>query len=725
METYTQDIELINDYLNNSLSKEARVDFESKLKNDIEFNTLYEEHIVFVNGLERIEIKDDIQKAKHSYHTEKWLKISGISILVIGVFLMLYTLVFNTSEMEQTPNSQPLNSILIDSIANEKAKAEILVDSIILQDTTRSEISVQTGVLDTLTALSTSEKLVDKSTNNPLKKQKQILRINTQNDTIIKCKEGTVLKISKGSFVNSKTGKVITGTIDLKVTEYYKLSDILLANLSTVSNEKQLETGGMLLIEANQGAIALELKDNLPIEISFPTKNKKEGMQLFSGEWADKNVNWSLQNDSNADDLVVHEENIDVPFNVVEVVPVFPGCEDEATNEAKKKCMTDAISKFISRKFNTDVGLGSGLSRRQRVNAIFKIDTKGNIVSIQSRGSHPRLSDEADRVIGLLPKMIPGKQRGKVVTVPYSLPIIFEIDGEQNSKRFGTETRPANIAIKDEGFLIRLNKEVISGIEMDTLYPTTRDLVETIREVMHDKDFPVDSIFANQWRQYQKQKLIRLYGVFGLKSEPTVMLRKSLFEMENTKFTILEKDSITRGGHVIRKLWDTTQIPSRRIFELVPKQRFAVGKETVTVEEFESRLDDVTDTSISSRDVGNYVLRTSNLGWINCDRFINGRTTRIKYKLKIKNADGASVNMLFKSMNSVLPSRNTNDNYDFQTVGVNEDITLIAIKRKNGKLYYDAVDTKTESNPKIDFDFKEVSVDELKKKLEKLNSNFK
>ena len=119
------------------------------------------------------------------------------------------------------------------------------------------------------------------------------------------------------------------------------------------------------------------------------------------------------------------------------------------------------------------------------------------------------------------------------------------------------------------------------------------------------------------------------------------------------------------------------------------------------------------------------MLRTSNLGWINCDRFINGRTTRIKYKLKIKNADGASVNMLFKSMNSVLPSRNTNDNYDFQTVGVNEDITLIAIKRKNGKLYYDAVDTKMESNPKIDFDFKEVSVDELKKKLEKLNSNFK
>ncbi|TXE17879.1 hypothetical protein ES692_08255 [Psychroserpens burtonensis] len=259
---------------------------------------------------------------------------------------------------------------------------------------------------------------------------------------------------------------------------------------------------------------------------------------------------------------------------------------------------------------------------------------------------------------------------------------------------------------------------------MDTLYSTTRGLVETIREVMHDKDFPVDSIFTNEWRQYQKQKLIRLYGVFGSKSEPTVMLRKPLFEMENTKFKILEKDSITRGGHVIRKLWGTTQTLSRRIFELAPKQRFAVGTETVTVQEFEGRLDDVDDLSISSRDVGYYVLRTSSLGWINCDRFINGRTIRIKYKLKIKNAEGTSVNMVFKSLSSVLPSRFKNNVYDFQTVGANEDITLVAVKRKNGRLYYDAVDTKTEVNPKIDFDFKEVTIEELKKELEQLNDTF-
>jgi hypothetical protein len=95
------------------------------------------------------------------------------------------------------------------------------------------------------------------------------------------------------------------------VTEYYKLSDILLANLSTVSNGKHLETGGMLFIEAKKGAIELELKDNKPIDISFPTKNKKQGMQLFSGEWKDKNMNWTLQGDQTLEDVDISEEHIE------------------------------------------------------------------------------------------------------------------------------------------------------------------------------------------------------------------------------------------------------------------------------------------------------------------------------------------------------------------------------------------------------------------------------
>ncbi|MEP5340603.1 MAG: energy transducer TonB [Algibacter sp.] len=120
------------------------------------------------------------------------------------------------------------------------------------------------------------------------------------------------------------------------------------------------------------------------------------------------------------------DEDIEVPFSVIENVPVFPGCE-KGNNAAKKKCMSDKISKFVNRKFNTELASDLGLSGRQRINVIFKISKTGAITGVRARAPHPGLEKEAARVINLLPKMKPGKQRGKAVTVPYSLPIIFQV----------------------------------------------------------------------------------------------------------------------------------------------------------------------------------------------------------------------------------------------------------------------------------------------------------
>ncbi len=120
------------------------------------------------------------------------------------------------------------------------------------------------------------------------------------------------------------------------------------------------------------------------------------------------------------------EEDIEVPFAVIENVPIYPGCE-KGNNAAKKACMSEQISKFVQKKFNTELAGELGLTGRQRINVIFKIDKNGNITGIRSRAPHPRLEKEAARVIGMLPKMKPGKQRGKAVIVPYSLPIVFQV----------------------------------------------------------------------------------------------------------------------------------------------------------------------------------------------------------------------------------------------------------------------------------------------------------
>ena len=121
------------------------------------------------------------------------------------------------------------------------------------------------------------------------------------------------------------------------------------------------------------------------------------------------------------------EEDVEVPFAVIENVPIFPGCENEQGNNAKKQCMSEKIQRFVTRNFNTELASDLGLSGRQRINVIFKIDKSGNVTGVRSRAPHPGLEKEAARVINSLPKMKPGKQRGKAVTVPYSLPIVFQV----------------------------------------------------------------------------------------------------------------------------------------------------------------------------------------------------------------------------------------------------------------------------------------------------------
>ena len=128
------------------------------------------------------------------------------------------------------------------------------------------------------------------------------------------------------------------------------------------------------------------------------------------------------------EDIEVEEvvEDVEVPFAVIENVPEYPGCE-RGTNADKRKCMSDKIAKFVQRKFNTDLAGDLGLTGRQRISVIFKIDKNGNVTGVRSRAPHPRLEKEAARVINMLPKMKPGRQRGKPVIVPYSLPITFQV----------------------------------------------------------------------------------------------------------------------------------------------------------------------------------------------------------------------------------------------------------------------------------------------------------
>ena len=136
--------------------------------------------------------------------------------------------------------------------------------------------------------------------------------------------------------------------------------------------------------------------------------------------------------ETDQDEIIIEEieveeefEDIDVPFAVIEDVPIFPGCESVAKSQ-RRACFQDKINQHIRRNFRyPEIAQEMGIQGRVYVNFIIAKD--GSITNIRMRGPDKNLENEAQRIISRLPQMTPGKQRGRAVRVPFSIPITFRL----------------------------------------------------------------------------------------------------------------------------------------------------------------------------------------------------------------------------------------------------------------------------------------------------------
>lgn len=121
------------------------------------------------------------------------------------------------------------------------------------------------------------------------------------------------------------------------------------------------------------------------------------------------------------------KDSIEIPFAVLDQVPAFPNSGPFDSEEEKKKAFSQEISRFVAMNFNTNLASELGLTGVQKISVFFKIGVDGNITEVKARAPKPELESEAIRVVKMLPTFIPGEHQGKKVTVPYYLPIKFQV----------------------------------------------------------------------------------------------------------------------------------------------------------------------------------------------------------------------------------------------------------------------------------------------------------
>lgn len=110
--------------------------------------------------------------------------------------------------------------------------------------------------------------------------------ISSTKSTCLLTHQGTFLMIPAQAFVYANGSPVAEGEVTLQIQEYYGLSDMLMAGLSTSSNHKLLATGGMVNLTALAQGQELQLAPQKEIGVGMPIWKGQfdPAMELFLGD---------------------------------------------------------------------------------------------------------------------------------------------------------------------------------------------------------------------------------------------------------------------------------------------------------------------------------------------------------------------------------------------------------------------------------------------------------
>ena len=236
----------------------------------------------------------------------------------------------------------------------------------------------------------------------------------TMGATLFNCtnKKGNQQKIDSIEVVDTISNQVVDILGGIKKIE--KLDSTIKRICKTPSKKllvEEMEVEGKIDLVMLGEVIPVKKEENIPIEIdSLDNYEMVEPVGLLVYE----------------EDDSLEDEELIVGMIQVETSPEFENTPSNLSNKEKKDYFSKQISNIVTENFNTSVCLE--LKGKQRIQTQFKIDKKGKIFDIKVRAPHPKLEIEGKRVLKLLPQFLPATQRGKPVTMVYTLPIIFQVE---------------------------------------------------------------------------------------------------------------------------------------------------------------------------------------------------------------------------------------------------------------------------------------------------------
>ena len=267
-----------------------------------------------------------------------------------------------------------------------------------------------------------------------------------------------------GKVIEEKNGKPVTG------------ASIIIRGTTNGT----LAIDGKFSIEANEGDVLVVSFIGLQTQSVIVPKGGSESMVVSMKEEVQNLEEMVIVGYAPQDDGVIQVTSVkkeeetpalkadeeQVVFQVVEEMPSFPGGMNE--------CMM-----FLAKNMKYPVAAQQA-KIEGRVIVQFVVDRDGSIKDAQVvRSVSPELDAEAVRVIGLMPKWNPGKQRGKAVAVKYTMPIMFRL--QEPRKPVASHVTIKADKDADMGTVSEVKQYLRENYTTKITYETLKDTSDLIR----------------------------------------------------------------------------------------------------------------------------------------------------------------------------------------------------------------------------------------------------
>jgi len=532
----------------------------------------------------------------------------------------------------------------------------------------------------------------------------QVLTIQPDQSQTVTAASGTMVVVPAQAFV-FEDGTSPTGPVELIVREAFSPSDFISHNLTTTSDGKILQTGGMVYIGAQAEGRPLVLADGAALTVALPTQKVDPNMELFyAQQTADGNINWQPAGQKFRQTLEDPKVTLDIDpalgARIMAIkVPVYPAPSIPVFNGEMPHEPRRPVAPYKPRTPQKPVW--------EQVQKMFG-----------AKSDEPLKKKDAKKADKHYQTLLAKYQRDSADYVRlYNRYLQNEANYEAAKVKFAEDRRYWQEELKRRISAIRNYEHQLYLHEYSVaLQLAVKRVGKNIQryENYSNLDFAVHTAATDHYRLMQKEQFLKR----GKRDDVTAEMLYNKYigykVMESAGFKDLLSFRRYEGSHL--------EYSDSR--EAIRKMHAETGirpiSDSLKSEIKERRLLSAKTPGQADRAIRAYVADVTRLGWINCDKFYNDPAEKIQ--LAVNETEDATMYALCRDLNSILPLTRTGENtYVVNGLPKGRAVSIVSIKLKDGVPHLALHETKVGQTDDLKMNYRSLTIKDLKEELQRLN----